>query len=64
MFDYPNQHMTAEEFRRHGYAVIDWIADYLQRVEQYPVQSQVKPGEIRSRLPAKPSVPTRRANNR
>ena len=21
-------HMTPEEFRRHGYAVVDWIADY------------------------------------
>ena len=51
MFDYPNQHMTAEEFRRHGYAVIDWIADYYARVESFPVLSQVKPGSIRAALP-------------
>jgi aromatic-L-amino-acid decarboxylase len=48
--------MTPREFRRHGREVIDWIADYLESVEQYPVLSQVKPGEIRARLPASPPV--------
>ena len=45
-------HMTPEEFRRRGHAVVDWIADYQRRVESLPVLSQVQPGEIRSRLPA------------
>jgi aromatic-L-amino-acid/L-tryptophan decarboxylase len=47
-------HMTPDEFRRHGHAVIDWIADYQSRIESFPVLSQVKPGEIRSSLPANP----------
>jgi aromatic-L-amino-acid decarboxylase len=47
-------HMTPEEFRRHGHAVVDWIADYQARVESFPVLSQVKPGEIRASLPANP----------
>ncbi|MGA2696468.1 MAG: pyridoxal-dependent decarboxylase, partial [Terriglobales bacterium] len=47
-------HMTPEEFRRHGHAVIDWIADYRANVEKYPVLSQTKPGEIRAALPADP----------
>ena len=46
--------MTPEEFRKHGYQVIDWIADYLQNVERYPVLSQVAPGAIRQQLPAAP----------
>ncbi len=46
--------MTPDEFRRHGHAVIDWIADYQARVETFPVLSQVKPGEIRASLPAQP----------
>jgi aromatic-L-amino-acid decarboxylase len=46
--------MTPEEFRRHGHAVVDWIADYQTRVESLPVLSQVKPGEIRASLPAAP----------
>jgi len=49
-------HMTPDEFRRHGYAVVDWIADYQARVESFPVLSQVKPGEIRAALPANPPV--------
>ena len=47
-------HWDAEEFRRHGYAVIDWVADYLRDVAKHPVRSQVAPGEIRSRVPAAP----------
>ncbi len=47
-------HMTPEEFRRHGRAVVDFVADYMERVEELPVLSQVKPGEIRSRLPEHP----------
>lgn len=47
-------HMSPADFRRHGHAVIDWIADYYARIESFPVLSQVKPGEIRSSLPPDP----------
>jgi aromatic-L-amino-acid decarboxylase len=47
-------HMTPEEFRRHGRAVIDWIATYLEGIERYPVLAQVEPGAIRAALPAAP----------
>lgn len=43
--------MTPEEFRQHGKAVVDWIADYYEKVESFPVMSQVKPGAIRASLP-------------
>jgi aromatic-L-amino-acid decarboxylase len=46
--------MTPEEFRRAGRSVIDWIADYMERVEKLPVLAQVEPGAIRARLPAAP----------
>jgi len=49
--------MTQEEFRRHGYAMVDWIANYYSRVESFPVLSQVEPGQIRTWLPVQP--PTR-----
>ena len=49
--------MTPEEFRRHGRAVVDWIADYYERVESLPVLSRVEPGETRASLPSEP--PTR-----
>lgn len=48
--------MSAVEFRRHGRELIDWIADYLEHVERYPVQSRINPGSIRAKLP--PTPPT------
>ncbi len=51
MSKHSNQHMSTDEFRKQGKKVIDWIADYYDQIEQYPVLSQVKPGEIRSNLP-------------
>ena len=47
-------HMTAEQFRQAGYALIDWIADYRRQSEKYPVLSQVEPGAIRRQLPPRP----------
>jgi aromatic-L-amino-acid decarboxylase len=46
--------MTPDEFRRHGHEVVDWIADYYERIESFPVLSQVAPGEVRAGLPASP----------
>ncbi|MGA3315443.1 MAG: pyridoxal-dependent decarboxylase [Candidatus Korobacteraceae bacterium] len=45
-------HMTPEQFRQHGRAVVDWIADYYERIETLPVLSQVEPGQVRQALPA------------
>lgn len=46
-----NFHMTPEEFRRRGKEVVDWIADYYEKIESLPVVSRAKPGEIRASLP-------------
>jgi len=46
--------MSAEDFRRFGHEVIDWISDYLEHVGERPVLSQVKPGELVSQLPSSP----------
>lgn len=42
--------MDLAEFRKHGHEFVDWMADYLEAVEKFPVRSQVQPGEIASRL--------------
>jgi len=47
-------HMTPEQFRSEGKKVIDWIADYYENIEKYPVLSQVKPGDIKNSLPEFP----------
>lgn len=47
--------MSAEEFRRHGHRLVDWIADYLDGIERYPVLSLAAPGDIVRALP--PAAP-------
>lgn len=46
--------MDPEAFRRNGYRVIDWIADYLEHGERHPVLSRARPGELRAALPSVP----------
>lgn len=48
--------MDSEVFRRSGHQVIDWTAHYLNTARNYPVLSQVSPGDIRRQLPAHPPV--------
>jgi aromatic-L-amino-acid decarboxylase len=43
--------MQIDEFRENAHKVVDWMADYLENVRQYPVKSQAKPGEIKAQLP-------------
>lgn len=44
--------MDTAEFRKHGYRLIDWLADYWERMESMPILPDVEPGEIRSRMPS------------
>ena len=48
--------MTPDEFRRWGHETVDWLAKYMEEVEELPVVATVEPGEIRARLPEKPPV--------
>ncbi|MBK9519779.1 MAG: aspartate aminotransferase family protein [Anaeromyxobacter sp.] len=43
--------MDADEFRRLGHELIDWIAAYRERQEGLPVMSRVEPGQVRARFP-------------
>jgi aromatic-L-amino-acid decarboxylase len=44
--------MDAEEFRRQGHRMVDWIAEYLDGASRnHPVLAQVEPGELTGRLP-------------
>ena len=43
--------MDPSEFRRHGHALVEWIADYLGGAEKYPVLPRVAPGDVRDALP-------------
>jgi len=46
--------MPADEFRRHGHEIIDWIADYFDHIEELPVLAQIEPGELKAQLPPTP----------
>jgi len=56
-------HMSINEFKENGYKVIDWIADYYENIESYPVLSQAKPGELRTTLPKNPPQDGEKFNN-
>ncbi|MEA1886433.1 MAG: aminotransferase class I/II-fold pyridoxal phosphate-dependent enzyme [Bacteroidota bacterium] len=48
--------MTNEEFITRAHELVDWIGDYLESIDEYPVKSQVKAGEIYSSLPELPPL--------
>ncbi len=49
-------HMSPDEFRKYGKEIIDWIADYYEQIESFPVLSRSKPGEVRKGLPDSPPL--------
>jgi len=46
--------MTPEEFKQWGYRFVDWAADYIAHPEKHAVLSQIRPGDVRKRLPVEP----------
>tara|TARA_B110000503_G_scaffold143702_1_gene247257 strand:+ start:17120 stop:18580 length:1461 start_codon:yes stop_codon:yes gene_type:complete len=56
-------HMDPDEFRRHGYALIDWLADYQETVGERQVMPDVEPGDIAASIPlTAPEKPERFEN--
>jgi len=50
--------METKLFRQYGHEFVDWLAEYMDGVERYPVMSRAKPGEIKAKIPAcAPSSP-------
>src|SRR4028119_503817 len=37
---------TTSEFREAAHKAVDWIADYFDQIESYPVLSRAEPGDI------------------
>ncbi|HSD64280.1 MAG TPA: pyridoxal-dependent decarboxylase [Ignavibacteriaceae bacterium] len=48
--------MSPEEFRKYGYRMVDWIADYLNNLETFRVIPSINPGDIKNKLPQNPPV--------
>ena len=51
----PKLDPSTTEFRAAGHRLVDWIADYLENIDDYNVLSAVKPGDIEKQFPAAPS---------
>lgn len=43
--------LDSKSFREHAHKMVDWIADYIEEVETYPVLSTQQPGELLKKLP-------------
>ena len=48
--------MKPDDFRKHAHELVEWMAKYMESVEEYPVKSQAVPGEIFSKIPDKPPM--------
>jgi aromatic-L-amino-acid decarboxylase len=46
--------IAPDEFRRQARRVLQWIGDYLEHPERFPVLPRVGPGEIAATIPAEP----------
>ena len=46
--------MKAEDFRRFGHELIDWIADYFESIDRRPVLPAMEPGDLKAQLPSAP----------
>lgn len=43
--------MNTEDFRKNAHELVDWMADYFENVEDYPVLPDIKPGDIIKQIP-------------
>jgi aromatic-L-amino-acid decarboxylase len=48
--------MSSAEFRRFGHELIDWIADYFDRIDDLPVLAAIEPGDLKAQLPQTPPL--------
>jgi aromatic-L-amino-acid/L-tryptophan decarboxylase len=45
---------SPEVFRKEAHKLVDWIADYYNEIEKYPVKAGIKPGSVFAQIPAAP----------
>jgi aromatic-L-amino-acid/L-tryptophan decarboxylase len=43
--------MPSEDFRLYGHLIVDWIAEYFEHIDEFPVLSQIEPGSLAGGLP-------------
>jgi aromatic-L-amino-acid decarboxylase len=48
--------MKPDDFRKHAHELVEWMAGYMENVENFPVKSSVAPGEIFKKIPDNPPL--------
>jgi aromatic-L-amino-acid/L-tryptophan decarboxylase len=43
--------MDTKQFRKHGHEMVDWIANFMDNIEDYPVSPNLQPGDVKAKLP-------------
>ena len=43
--------MNSEQFRKEAHNLVDWMADYMEQVESFPVKPNIEPGDVFEQLP-------------
>lgn len=43
--------MPTDEFRKYGYEIVDWIANYFEHIDEFPVLSQAEPNWLKNSIP-------------
>lgn len=46
---------TTREFREAAHKAVDWVADYFENIDAYPVLSRVQPGDVEKQFAPAPS---------
>lgn len=46
--------MEISAFRQYAHQLVDWMADYLEQLDQRPVMAPCEPGQIYAQIPAQP----------
>ena len=48
--------MNIDEFKNQGHKIVDWMYNYLNEIEKYPIKPNIEPGEIYKSLPDLPPI--------
>jgi aromatic-L-amino-acid/L-tryptophan decarboxylase len=51
----PKLDPTTTEFREAAHKAVDWVADYLEHIDSFPVLSRVQPGDVEQQFADAPS---------
>jgi aromatic-L-amino-acid decarboxylase len=52
--EHKHRDISPDIFKDHAHKTVDWIAEYLENMNQYPVLASSRPGDLKARIPKSP----------